>query len=86
MSEQASEEAKRVQGKVKFFNRNKGYGFIDVPDQEKGIFFHYSDVLEDRDLEENDEVEFEMGEGPKGPKAINVKRVEEKEEIEEEGK
>ncbi len=73
-----------LRGKVKFFNTDRGYGFINIPDQEKGIFFHHSDVLEDRDLEQDEEVEFAMGEGPKGPKAINVRRVEEKEEVEEE--
>ena len=74
-----SEEALR--GVIKFFNHNKGYGFITIPDQEEGIFVHVTDVLEGNEyLEEGEEVEFEIGEGPKGPQAVKVKRVEEEEE------
>ncbi len=61
------------QGKVKWFNKDKGYGFIE---QESGsdIFVHHSEVRGDA-LKEGEKVEFEIGEGRKGPCAVNVRTV-----------
>jgi len=67
------EEARKVQGRVKWFNNSKGYGFIgrdDGPD----VFVHYTAIVGDgyRTLNEGDAVEFEIVQGPKGQQASNV--------------
>lgn len=61
-------------GKVKWFNNTKGYGFITSEDG-TDAFVHYSDIQGDgfKTLEEGQAVEFEMSEGPKGAKALNVR-------------
>ncbi len=63
-------------GKVKWFNETKGYGFI-TSDDGTDVFVHYSAIEGDgfKTLNENDEVEFEITEGPKGPQAVNVNRT-----------
>ena len=62
-----------LQGKVKWFNESKGFGFIE---QEEGndVFVHFSAIAGDgfKTLVEGDEVEFEIVDGPKGPAAANV--------------
>ena len=62
-----------VSGRVKWFNARKGYGFIQ---QENGedVFVHYSAIQSDgfASLNEDDEVEFEIVDGDKGPQAANV--------------
>jgi CspA family cold shock protein len=60
-------------GKVKWFDEQKGFGFIE---QESGddLFVHHSEV-NGRSLEEGQEVEFEVGEGKKGPCAVQVRAV-----------
>ena len=62
-------------GKVKWFNNSKGFGFIGRDDG-ADVFVHYSAITGDgyRSLQENDSVEFEIVEGPKGPQAANVKK------------
>jgi cold shock protein len=66
-----------MQGIVKWFNASKGFGFIgrdDGPD----VFVHYSAVLGAgyRTLQEGEAVEFEIGTGPQGAQAIEVRKVE----------
>jgi cold shock protein len=64
-------------GKVKWFNDAKGYGFIE---QESGgdVFVHYSAINGDgfKTLKTGEQVEFEITDGPKGPQASNVLKVE----------
>ncbi|RYD01963.1 cold shock domain-containing protein [Desulforamulus aquiferis] len=62
-----------MQGKVKWFNANKGYGFIEA-ESGADVFVHYSAIQTDgyRSLEEGEPVEFEIVEGNRGPQAANV--------------
>ena len=62
-------------GTVKFFNNEKGYGFISR-DNEDDVFVHFSNIAGDgyRSLEEGQAVEFEIVDGPKGPQAGNVSK------------
>ena len=61
-------------GKVKWFNGEKGFGFIEQPDGGKDVFVHFSAIQGDgfRDLNEGDEVEFNVEQGQKGLQANNV--------------
>ena len=63
-------------GTVKWFNDSKGFGFVTTEDG-TDAFVHHSDIQGDgfKSLTEGEAVEFELGEGPKGPKAINVRKV-----------
>ena len=65
-----------ARGKVKWFSNQKGYGFI-TPESGKDVFVHYSVIQGDgyKSLEEGQEVEFEIEQGPKGEQAKNVTRV-----------
>jgi len=60
-------------GTVKWFNNSKGYGFITAEDG-TDVFVHHSDIQGEgfKSLDEGDTVEFDITEGPKGPKAANV--------------
>lgn len=68
--------SERVQGVVKWFNSEKGYGFIS---RESGpdVFVHYSAIVGSgyRNLQEGERVEFEITQGQKGPQASNVQQV-----------
>src|SRR6056297_474817 len=61
-------------GKVDFFNDTGGYGFISTEDADEDVFFHMEDVG-GPDLEEGQEVEFEIEQAPKGPRAKNLTRL-----------
>ncbi|HMI01352.1 MAG TPA: cold-shock protein [Pedobacter sp.] len=65
----------RTTGKVKWFNTSKGFGFITPADGGKDIFVHFSAIAGDsfKELNEGDNVEFELNDGKKGPEASNVK-------------
>ncbi|MEC7786169.1 MAG: cold-shock protein [Nitrospinota bacterium] len=62
-----------VNGKVKWFSNQKGYGFIQTDDG-KDIFVHFSAIESEgfKTLGQGQDVEFEISEGPKGPQAANV--------------
>ncbi|NLB23319.1 MAG: cold-shock protein [Clostridium sp.] len=65
------------EGIVKWFNQEKGYGFIEVPG-EKDVFVHYRAIISDemrKSLDEGDRVTFEVEDGPKGLQAANVKKM-----------
>ncbi|HEY3248496.1 MAG TPA: cold-shock protein [bacterium] len=64
-------------GTVKWFNPEKGYGFITPDDGGKDLFVHYSAIQSDgfKTLNEGQKVEFEVTQGQKGPQAVNVRTV-----------
>lgn len=63
-------------GKVKWFNETKGYGFI-TSDDGTDVFVHYTSIQGNgfKTLAEGDAVNFDVEQGPKGPKAINVTKI-----------
>ena len=70
------EVEKSMQGKVKWFNESKGFGFIEAEDG-RDVFVHFSSIQGDgfKTLTEGEEVEFDLEQGQKGPAAANVKRM-----------
>ena len=70
------EELRVKNGVVKWFNAEKGFGFISV-EGEKDVFVHFSAIQSEgyRSLEEGQEVQFEIVDGDKGPQAANVTRI-----------
>ena len=69
--------ANRIRGIVKWFSNQKGYGFITPANGGKDVFVHFSAVQTDgyKELNEGQDVEFEVTSGPKGEQAANVRKV-----------
>ena len=65
-----------MNGKVKWFNSTKGFGFIEREDKEKDVFVHHSAVRDAgmKGLEEGEGLTFDIEEGPKGPNAVNLQK------------
>ena len=66
-----------LKGQVKWFNFRKGFGFIEREDKEKDAFVHITAVKAAgiKTLQENDKLEFTLEDGPKGPSAFNLKKI-----------
>jgi len=66
-----------MEGNVKWFNNEKGWGFIETGEDDEDIFVHYSWILGEgyRTLEQGQRVTFELHEGERGPQARNVVRL-----------
>ncbi|AOV97306.1 cold-shock protein [Edwardsiella hoshinae] len=64
----------KMTGSVKWFNADKGFGFITPTDGSKDVFVHFSAIQSNafRTLDEGQQVEFSVENGPKGPSAVNV--------------
>ena len=65
-----------MQGTVKWFNAQKGYGFLSTAEG-KDVFVHYTGIKSEgfKSLEDGVQVEFDITDGPKGPQAINVSKL-----------
>ncbi|MBE9586932.1 cold shock domain-containing protein [Mucilaginibacter sp. JRF] len=61
------------EGTVKFFNNQKGFGFISQNDNRSELFVHATGLIDD--IQENDQVSYDVADGKKGPNAINVKVI-----------
>lgn len=66
-----------MQGKIKWFSNQKGYGFVTPDGEEKDLFVHYSAIQADgyKSLQQGDTISFDIVTGPKGQQAGNVKVI-----------
>ena len=66
-----------AEGTVKWFNESKGFGFITSSEDNVDVFLHYSEIQGSgfKTLSEGDSVSFDIEQGPKGPKAVNVVKL-----------
>jgi cold shock protein len=64
-----------MKGTVKFFNESKGYGFVVSEEDSKEYFVHISGIKEGENLREEDVVTFDIEDGNRGPKAVNVEKA-----------
>lgn len=66
----------QMNGKVKWFNEKKGYGFVTAEDGTE-VFVHYTDIKSDgfKTLAEGESITFDVEQGPKGPKAVNIQKA-----------
>ena len=76
-SQCSSRRFKMAQGTVKWFNDQKGFGFITPDDGSPDVFAHFSEIQSDgfKSLTEGQKVEFEVQQGDKGPRATNIRVV-----------
>lgn len=76
MKQRTIDTEQRITGKVKWFSREKGYGFIQ-PDDGQDVFVHQSDIRGTgfQELTEGERVQFVIKRSPKGPQAANVVRL-----------
>jgi CspA family cold shock protein len=76
VTQTASQSLGTAQGKVKWFSDQKGYGFI-ARDNSPDVFVHYTAIQMEgfRTLKEEETVQFELLDGPKGPQAVNVSKL-----------
>ena len=66
-------KSRLITGEVKFFDSDKGFGFIIPDDEDIEELFFYASAVSGEELRDYNEVEFEVSEGPKGPCAIHIK-------------
>ncbi|MGB2578265.1 CspA family cold shock protein [Elusimicrobium simillimum] len=66
-----------AQGKIKWFNDQKGYGFVTPEDGSADLFVHYQEIQGEgfKTLAEGQSVEFDVAQSEKGPKAVNVRKI-----------
>ncbi|MEV0411041.1 cold-shock protein [Streptomyces sp. NPDC050448] len=66
-----------AQGTVKWFNAEKGFGFIAPEDGSADVFAHYSEIQGNgfKELQENQKVQYDLGQGAKGPQATNIRSL-----------